>query len=148
MNNMFDIATLKKMEIPATKTDTVTSDPVNISGYPGAGFYVFYGNSLDTLSATVSWEAALWECDTEGGTFTEVADADVESNLATATNAFALADAPADDSEIYGLSYKGSKDWVKVIVTKTGTHTYGTVLCVLCALEMPLSKTQEQKVNP
>lgn len=147
-NNMFSKVFLEEMTIPATKTATVTSDPVSVVGYPGNGFYVFYGNALDVLSNSLSWDCKLQESDTENGTYTDVADADVEDIRATPDNTFGLADAPTDDSEIYGISYKGSKDWVKVIVTATGVPTYGTPMCILCAHEMPLSKNKEQKVDP
>ena len=148
MNNMFEVVVNKKMEIPATKTADVTSDAVDVSGYAGALFNIFYGNSGDTLSGTTKWDCKLQSCSTESGTYTDVADADVESNLSSQDNSFGLCDAPADDSQIYSLSYKGDHNWVKVVCTATGTHTYGTPLCIFVTLELPLSKTSEAKVDP
>ena len=148
MNNMFEVVVPKKMTIPATKTSTVMSDPVDKSGYAGAMFCVFYGNSGDTLSGTTKWDCKLQSCSTQSGTYSDVADADVESNLSSQDNSFGLVDAPADDSEIYCISYKGDDDWVKVVCTATGTHTYGTPFGILAILELPLSKTSEAKVDP
>jgi hypothetical protein len=148
-HNFFNIAAIKKMEVPATKTGTVTSTfPIDVRGYDGCGFIVFAGASGDTLSLTVKFQAKLTECATELGTFTDVADDDVESATDGQTNAFALIDASGEDSNLYMLSYMGSLNWVKVVVTFTGTHTYGIPLCIFAGLELPLAKATENIANP
>ena len=147
-NNFFNIAAIKKMTVPATKTADVTSDPIDVRGYNACGFVVFYGASGDTLSTSIKMEAKLQECATEEGTFTDVVDDDVASATAGQTNAFALCDASGEDSNLWMLAYMGSKNFVKVKVTFTGTHTYGTPLCILCGLELPLAKSTENIANP
>ena len=118
---------VKKEQIldPAVATATVTSSACDLQNYESADFSVSFGESGDTLSGTVKWDCKLTECDTEGGSYTDVAAADI---IGASSNAFGLVDAAADDDEIYTLGYKGTKQFIKVVVTGTGTHTNGTII--------------------
>ena len=145
MTDIFTSVSLKSLTAPAVATATVTSSAIEVTGYTGTNFYVFYGNSADTLSDTVYWTASLKECATESGTYTAVAADDVSG---PSTNAFGLVNAPTEDQQIYGIGYTGSLDFVKVVVTATGTHTTGTPIGIFCALGLPRSQTTDQDYNP
>lgn len=130
---------------PATVTAAVTSTACDVSGYEGAAFGVHFGVSGDTLSASVYWTCKLQECATEAGSYTDVVTADIQIG---STNSFGLIDSLSEDAEIYWIGYGGSKPYVKVVVTPTGTHTYGTPIGILAFLGMPRSQTEAGKVNP
>ena len=145
LTDIFELIKIQSLTVPATKTDTVTSSVCDVSGYTGAAFYIHYGASGDTLSGTVYWTGKLQECATEDGTFTDVAASDVSG---ASTNAFGLVNASGEDSAVYGLKYIGTLDYVKVVVTATGTHTNGTPIGVFAGLGMPRAKASDQEVNP
>ncbi len=123
--DLFNRLLLEQLTDPDTATSTVTSDACDLAGYEGATFAVSFGESGDTLSGSVYWSCKLTECDTSGGTYTDVADTDVIGNT---SNVFGVVNAAADDDNIYCLGYRGSKRYVKVVVTATGTHSSGTII--------------------
>lgn len=145
MENIADRIYPKLLSVTSTETAAVTSSACDVEGYEGAAFPVIYGDSLDTLSSTVYWTAKLTECATESGTYTDVGTADVQIG---STNSFGLINAPTEDSEIYWLGYNGSKRYVKVVVTPTGIHTYGTPITIIALLGMPRSQSEDGRVNP
>lgn len=145
MTNLFQSVANKSLSIPATATATVTSDACDVSGYQGVILNVYYGDSADTLASDLCWTAKLKECATESGTYTDVSDDDV---LGADTNSFGLVNAPTEDSAIYSLGYNGTKDYVKVEVTATGSHSSGTPIAVWADLGMPRSQTTDYSANP
>jgi len=147
LDNLFDDIEVVSLSIPANQsgTDTtVSSSAVDTQGIRGCQFLVYYGNSADTLGANVKLEAKLQSSATEGGTYADVADADVHGST---TNAFALADAPTEDSELYALCYNGTTRWVKILLTLTGAHTNGTPLCMFAIKKKPFTGG-DTAVNP
>lgn len=145
MENMEDRVYPKLLTAPANATATVTSAACDTEGYEGAAFAVIYGNSGDTLSASVYWTAKLQSCATEGGTYADVGSADV---LIGTANSFGLINAPTEDQELYWLGYNGSDRYVKTVVTPTGTHTNGTIISIVALLGMPRTQSDDGKVNP
>ena len=145
MDNMENRIESKLLLKPGTYTSTQTSSACNISGYEGAAFAIVYGTSGDTLSPSLYWTAKLQHCATEAGTYTDIATSDVQIGM---TNSFGLISAPSEDEEVYWLGYNGAFDYVKVVVTATGSHIYGTPFCALAYLGMPCSRSTGGKVNP
>lgn len=135
----------KELYKPTVSTATVTSSAINVNGYPSAMFCVYYGDSADTLSATVYWTGKIQSCATESGTYADVGATEV---LIATTNLFGLINAPTEDQKIYVIGYNGTDDWVKVVVTPTGTHTNGTPIGVFAILGMPRSVVTDVAVNP
>lgn len=117
------------MYSPATRTATTTSQPVDTAPYNSATICFEFGASGDTLSETVYWTCKITECDTVGGTYTDVADAEVIDGTTSPSNSIVI-NAPAEDELIYKLGYKGNARYVKGVITPTGTHTYGTPISV------------------
>ena len=105
------------------------------SAFDRAGDLAVFGNiylgvPLDTLSGSIKWTLSLQECDTAGGTYTDVADADlINANGVAAANAVVV-DANGEASRIYSFGYRGTKQFLKLKATKTGTHTNGTPMAM------------------
>lgn len=104
--------------ILGNNTTEGTGVGVDLRGYDAALAVFQCGISGDTLSGTVKLQAALEES-ADNTTFTAVAAADLEGS-------FALIDDPAEDDVIQVVGYMGSKRYLRVLVTFTGTHTVGT----------------------
>ena len=148
MVNMFTKAASFEMQVPATKTASFNTAGVNVDGYTGSNFLIYYGASGDTLSAGVNISCKLEESDTLGGVYTAVETPDVTYSTGTATNVFGLIDSPGEDSNMYEIGYVGSKDFVRVAVTFTGAHVYGTALSLWAKLGLPRALTTEAEPNP
>lgn len=130
---------------PINATATATSSACDVSGYEGAAFCVAYGISADTLTGSLYWTAKLQSCATENGSYADVATADIQI---AATNSFGLIDDMAEDNAMYWIGYNGTNQWVKVVVTATGSHTLGTPITIIALLGMPRSVSEEGAVNP
>ncbi len=110
---------------PATRTAATTSAEIDAQGYNSLTVVFAVGLSGDTLSGSVYWTLKLTECDTSGGTFTDVAAADIIGS----TNI--VIDSSSEDETAYKIGYKGSKRFVKGVATPTGTHTNGTPIGIV-----------------
>ena len=126
--DVFNRVKIEQLTDPAVTTATVTSDACGLAGYEGAMFSVLFGESADTLCAACCWNCKLQESDASGSGYADVAAADV---IGAASDAFGAVDDAADDDAIYSLGYKGTKAYVKVVVTKTGTHASGTPIAIV-----------------
>lgn len=142
--DVFNRTLIEQLTDPAVSSASVTSAACDLAGCEGVMFSVSFGESGDTLSGSVKWDCKLTECATSGGSYTDVAAADVIGNT---TNQFGLVDAAADDDAVYSLGYKGSKRYVKVVVTKTGTHTNGTPISIYAVKDLA-NKPPSNAVNP
>jgi hypothetical protein len=145
---MNSVAGASLLTAPVTAMADVTSSAFDVSNYDAVAFGVIYGVSGDTLTTSLKCEAKLQECDTETGTFTDVVDNDVRSDVSGQLNAFALADSMSDDSKLYFLSYVGTKRWVRTKITFTGTHTYGIPVCIIANAKLPATIAQLNVANP
>lgn len=148
VTNMLQVVGTDVLTVSATKTATTTSSACDTQGYDAVGFWVIYGVPGDTLSTELYWEAKLQSCTTESGTYEDVSASDVESDITGQTNSFAAVKANSQASKMYGISYKGSSRWVKVVITPTGTHTYGTIITVISIKDLPRTVSAEDSANP
>ena len=114
--------------VPASKTATFTSSPVDLDiSNSVTVLYIVGAASSDTLSGSVYWTCTLTECATVGGTYTAVAAADIIDGSEPATNSVVI-DADGECGLTYKLGYKGDMRFLRGVMTPTGTHTYGHVL--------------------
>lgn len=120
---------LTQVVVPAVKTTTTTSSAIDTAGYESLTVLFDMGNSGDTLSGTLYWTLSLTECDTSGGSYTAVADADIVGG----TNSYVI-DAPAEDSLAVKFGYIGNKRYVKGVATATGSHSSGTPIGIVAIL--------------
>lgn len=110
-----------------------TGAAIDLQGYEGAELIVNCGISGDTLSGSVKYDLVLKECDTSGGTYTAVAQADVVGGTVT-SGVFATVDDAAEDPAVFRIGYIGSKRYIKLFVDTTGTHTNGTPMAAVALL--------------
>jgi hypothetical protein len=109
--------------VPAVRTAATTSDVVDTAGYNSATLVAHMGNSGDTLSGSLYWTLTVTESDTSGGSYTAVAATDLVGLSGAASY---VIDAPAEDSLDVKIGYIGSKRYVKLVATPTGSHSTGT----------------------
>ena len=126
--DVFNRVKIEQLLAPVVCTTTQTSSACGTAGYEGAMFSVLFGTSADTLCAACAWDCKLTECATSGGLYTDVAAADV---IGAASDAFGSVNDASEDDAIYSLGYKGTKAYVKVVVTVTGTHASGTPIAIV-----------------
>jgi hypothetical protein len=102
-----------------------------MAGFRDVTVAVLVGESGDTLSGSVYIELEMQESD-DDSTYTAVPNAEI-TNSVTGTNVgtFALIDAAAEDDAVFQSKYLGNKQYVKVNVNVTGTHTNGTPIGVI-----------------
>jgi hypothetical protein len=106
-----------------TYKTTQTSDPIDLQGFDSAMIQLLVGTLTDGTFAP-----KLQECDTSGGTYADVAADEVVgafANLASSTD--------------QKVSYVGSKRYLKLVVTVTGSPSTG------CALAAVLVKGHPHK---
>ena len=128
---MFDIKNNLKIVkglSPATITANTSSAECDLKGFSGAMCVVTTGVSGDTLSGTVFWNITLEHGDTSGALSTVTSNNDVTGGTLAANNSWALLNATTDASNVFGIGYVGGKKFLKATITKTGTHSNGTIV--------------------
>lgn len=131
MMDLENQTTVSQIVDPVVVTADALSSAIDMAGFRDVTVAAAIGESGDTLSGSVYIELEMQESD-DDSTYTACADADI-TNAVTGTNTgtFALIDAAAEDDAVYLSQYLGSKQYVKVNVNVTGTHTNGTPIGVL-----------------
>lgn len=123
--------TVSQIVDPVVVTTDSLSSAIDQAGFRDVTVAVAVGESGDTLSGSVYIELEMQESD-DDSTYTACADADI-TNAVTGTNTgtFAVINAAAEDDAVFLSQYLGGKQYVKVNVNVTGTHTNGTPIGVL-----------------
>lgn len=109
-NDVFNNITLKRVISPVSVADNTAQVGQVIDGqnYGGVVYAIATGSIAD---ADATFTALLEECDTSGGTYTAVADADLLGTEALASFQF------DDDNECRKLGYKGIKRYTRLTIT-------------------------------
>lgn len=114
---------------PAARTASADGAAVDLQGQKAAMVCFDIGawtNGVFTL--------LVKECDTEGGSYTEVAAADLEGSLT-------VVDGAADDMIVQRVGYKGSKRYIKACIAEGSSPAPGTgVVIGGCVCTEPLAK--------
>ncbi len=111
---------------PAVRTADATGTGVDLQGVEGALVQVQVGAEGDTLTGELFIEFELEESD-DNVTFTDVADADVVGTVSgTNSGTIAKIDAVAEAPSLHTAAYIGTKRYLRVVDSRTGTHTTGT----------------------
>jgi len=106
--------------IVGNNTTEGTGVGADLAGFDGALLLAHLGVSGDTLSGSVYVTVGFQESDALGSGYADIADADL---IGGANNV--VVDAAAEDEVIVQRGYIGSKRYVRVLITFTGTHTNG-----------------------
>lgn len=102
---------------PATRTADANGTGVDLAGCESATVLFEFGDSGDTLSGSVYVVGVVQES-TDDSTYTDVADADLIGTEPTV-------DAPAEDTQIYAVGYRGTCRYIRAKLDFTGTHMNG-----------------------
>jgi hypothetical protein len=127
--DLYSQSKVSQMLLPKSRTATLQSSSVDMSGCRGLMIVADIGDTSDTYSATDKVELELQESD-DNSTFTAVADADCINAIsgATATGTFAKitnAAAGTGTQMTFTTEYLGNKRYVRVNARYSGTHTNG-----------------------
>lgn len=117
--------------ILANDTPEGTGVGVDRYGYGDVLMVALQGISGDTLSGSLKWTITFEESD-DNASFSTIAAADIEGGYATWT-----IDAAAEDPTNIVRLYRGTKRYVRIKWTATGTHTNGTPLAGFVILGRP-----------
>ena len=107
------------LAIVANNTTEGTGVGVDLLGYEGALVIFNIGTSLDTLSGSVKIQLDVQESD-DNSAWSNVAAGD----LLGGDDAIVI-DAAAEDDVIHQRGYIGTKQYIRPLITFTGTHTNG-----------------------
>lgn len=130
MRDLYNNITVVQVADPAMATATVTSSTIDLQGFNRGAVIFSIGAAGDTLSGSIYWTLKLTECDTSGGSYTDVALEDLHNVADTV-----VIDSNTEDETAIKFGYKGNKRYLKAVATKTGTHTNGTPIGILAVLE-------------
>ena len=117
--------------ILGNNTSAGTGVGVDLAGFDGALMIAHVGISGDTLSGSVYWTVSFQESDASGSGYANIAATDLEGTQDT------VIDDAAEDAVVIQAGYKGSKRYVRVLMTATGTHTNGTPISALVVKGRP-----------
>lgn len=110
-----------------------TGVAVDRQGFQDALMVAEVGISGDTLSGSIYWTIAFQESDdTTPGNFTNIATAD----MGGAANDHII-NAAAEDPTTILREYRGTKRYLRILFTQTGTHTNGTPISAVILLGRP-----------
>lgn len=117
---------------PIVKNADANLTEADQAGFRDLVFQVSVGASADTLSGSNYIELEVEHSDVSGSGFVDCADADIQSSVTgTTTGTFALINATDEDDTLYTVQYIGGKEFVRVVLNFTGTHTTGTPIGVV-----------------
>lgn len=103
--------------VPATLTATNTSAAIDLQGFDSALVVIQTG----AIAASGNFTPKLTECATSGGTYTDVAVADLNG---------AFTD-PLAASSVYKIGYRGNKRFIKTVLTlNSGTSIVAGVTVI------------------
>ena len=117
---------------PATTTATVTSATLDTNLTIGSPILILtMGESGDTLSGSVKWDISIQDSP-DDSTWTNVtASSRVSFAAVDSSGIYATVDAAAEDDAAYPIGYTGPERYVRIVCTKTGTHSNGTPIGIL-----------------
>lgn len=118
--------------IVGNNTSEGTGVGVDLAGFEGALLLAHIGASLDTLSGSVYMTVGFQESDVVGSGYADIAAADLLGGLNNV-----VIDAAAEDEIVIQRGYVGAKQFVRVLITFTGTHTNGTPISAVVIKGLP-----------
>lgn len=113
--------------IVGNNTTEGTGLTVDTKGYESAVLVFHIGVSGDTLSGSVKMLPSVEESD-DDSTWTAVAATDLIGST------LALIDDAAEDAVVQEAGYRGTKRYIRPLITFTGTHTNGTPISAVAIL--------------
>lgn len=107
----------------AARTTTTTGDAVDLGAHNGCVVWVATGTVTDG-----SYAVSLTECATVGGSYTAVAAADIiPGSTGSGANGAVFDTTAAHDQAMFFFGYRGVMEFIKVVVTASGSPSTGAV---------------------
>lgn len=103
MKDIYSDLGVEAAVVPATLTATNTSAAIDLQGYNSAMVIINTG----AIAAAGNFTPKLIECATSGGTYTDVAAADLNGSFIAVLAA----------SSVYKVGYRGNKRYIKTVLT-------------------------------
>lgn len=113
---------VEKVKDPTTPTASFDSSSVDASGYETAQAVVYYGTNGDTLDGS-NYLTCKIQHSVNDSDWVDIPDDNIVGSTA---NAFGVNNDAADDNALYTLGCKDFNKWLRIVVTLTGSMTYGT----------------------
>lgn len=137
MRDLFNAINVKRVLSPASVSDNTAQvgQVIDRQGYESLTYLIATGSLAD---ADATFTALLEECDTSGGTYAAVADADLLGTEALASPTF------SDDDKVFKLGYRGNKRYTRLTITPAANAS-AALLCAVAVLGHPNLKPT---VNP
>lgn len=111
---------------PDVYTSSNASSSIDIQGFSSNQMVIIVGQSGDSLSSSVHWDFKLQDSDSSSSGFSDVSSSNLFESSSTIT-----VDSSSDDQKSYSFNYRGSKRYLRVNSSATGTHTNGTPFSIL-----------------
>lgn len=125
MRDLYSKNKVSQLLAPAARTTTATSTAVDTVGFDSLAIAISIG-----VCTNGTFAFKLTECDTASGSYTDVAAADIQGTLPTVSDDQSP-DAYSKASSVILLGYVGSKEFVKVVCTVSGSPGTGIVYGVM-----------------
>lgn len=123
MKDLMNCINVKRVLSPVSVADNTAQVGQVIDGQNAASLtYIIATGSLGDAGA--EFTALLEECDTSGGTYTAVADADLLGTEALASFI------QSDDDKCFKLGYIGKKRYTRLTITPTNNATAALIAAV------------------
>jgi hypothetical protein len=117
MKDLYSNVGIDAAVVPATLTATNTSAAIDLQGFESAMVIIQTG----AIGGAGNFTPKLTECATSGGTYTDVAAADLNGIFPAVLAA----------SSIYRVGYRGSKRFIKTVLTlNSGTNILAGAMIV------------------
>lgn len=114
----------------AARTTTTTGNAVDLGAHNGCVVWVATGAVTDG-----TYTVSLTECATVGGSYTAVAAADIiPGSTGSGANGAVIDTTAAHDNAMFFFGYRGTMEFLKVVVTVSGSPSTGAVFAagVMC----------------
>ena len=123
MRDLLNQIHIKRAISPVSVADNTaqTSEVVDLQGFDSCTFVIATGSLAD---ADATFTVEVQECDTSGGSYTAVANADLVGTEALASFIF------SDDNKCFKVGYVGAKRYVKIVITPAANASAGLLSCV------------------
>ena len=127
--------------INAVKTADANGTGIDLQGFEEATAVVSVGAEGDTLSGSVYFEVSLEHSD-DNSTYTDCVQADIVNGTIAAGGIFLKLDGttggdPDTTGGQWQVGYVGGKRYVRLVLSKTGTHTNGTPISGMIVKSRP-----------
>ena len=127
--------------INAVKTTGANGTGIDLQGFEEATAVVSVGAEGDTLSGSVYFEVSLEHSD-DNSTYTDCVQADIVNGTIAAGGIFLKLDGttggdPDTTGGQWQVGYVGGKRYVRLVLSKTGTHSNGTPISGMIVKSRP-----------